>query len=137
MALLSKPRFNPPIFHLEIPEYNLLFWRYSYMKLIFSTIISFVFCRPRPDIIFLIFLILSIASYFRKKWHRLERIVNKNRNFFYPTHDQRYFEDYMVCAVQFSSVAQSCPTVCDPMNHSTPGLPVHHQLPESTQIHVF
>ena len=39
--------------------------------------------------------------------------------------------------VQFSSVAQSCPTLCDPMNHSTPGLPVHHQLPEFTQIHVL
>ena len=38
--------------------------------------------------------------------------------------------------VQFSSVAQSCPTLCDPMNHSTPVLPVHHQLPEFTQIHV-
>ena len=36
----------------------------------------------------------------------------------------------------FSSVTQSCPTLCDPMNHSTPGLPVHHQLPESTQTHV-
>ena len=36
---------------------------------------------------------------------------------------------------QFSSVTQSCPTLCDPMNHSTPGLPVHHQLPESTQTH--
>ena len=36
----------------------------------------------------------------------------------------------------FSSVAQSCPTLCDPMNHSTPGLPVHHQLPEFTQTHV-
>ena len=34
---------------------------------------------------------------------------------------------------QFSSVAQSCPTLCDPMNRSTPGLPVHHQLPEFTQ----
>ena len=39
-------------------------------------------------------------------------------------------------SVQFSSVAQSCPTLCDPMNHSTPGLPVHHQLPEFTQTHV-
>ena len=39
-------------------------------------------------------------------------------------------------SVQFSSVAQLCPTLCDPMNHSTPGLPVHHQLPEFTQIHV-
>ena len=38
--------------------------------------------------------------------------------------------------VQFSSAIQSCPTLCDPMNHSTPGLPVHHQLPESTQTHV-
>ena len=37
---------------------------------------------------------------------------------------------------QFSSVAQSCPTLCDPMDHSTPGLPVHHKLPEFTQTHV-
>ena len=41
-----------------------------------------------------------------------------------------------VPSVQFSSFAQSCPTLCDPMNHSTPGFPVHHQLPESTQTHV-
>ena len=39
-------------------------------------------------------------------------------------------------SVQFSSVTQSCPTLCDRMNRSTPGLPVHHQLPESTQTHV-
>ena len=39
-------------------------------------------------------------------------------------------------SVQFSSVTQSCPTLCDPMNHSTSGLPVHHQLPEFTQTHV-
>ena len=39
-------------------------------------------------------------------------------------------------AVQFSSVTQSCPTLCDPMNRSTPGLPVHHQLPEFTQTYV-
>ena len=38
--------------------------------------------------------------------------------------------------VQFSSVAQSCPTLCDTMNRSMPGLPVHHQLPELTQTHV-
>ena len=39
-------------------------------------------------------------------------------------------------SVQFSSVAQSCPTLCDPMNRSTPGLPVYQQLPEFTQTHV-
>ena len=38
--------------------------------------------------------------------------------------------------IQFSSVPQSCPTLCDPMNRSTPGLPIHHQLPEFTQTHV-
>ena len=41
-----------------------------------------------------------------------------------------------ISSVQFSSVTQSCPTLCDPMNRSTPGLPVHHQLPEFTQIHI-
>ena len=39
-------------------------------------------------------------------------------------------------SVQFSSVAQSCPSLPDPLNRSTPGLPVHHQLPEYTQTHV-
>ena len=39
-------------------------------------------------------------------------------------------------SVQFSSVAQSCPTLCDPMNRSTTGLPVHHQLLQFTQTHV-
>ena len=37
---------------------------------------------------------------------------------------------------QFSSVAQSCPTLCNPTDCSTPGFPVHHQLPELTQTHV-
>ena len=40
----------------------------------------------------------------------------------------------LFCSVQFSP--QSCPTLCNPMNRSTPGLPVHHQLPEFTQTHV-
>ena len=39
-------------------------------------------------------------------------------------------------SLQISSVAQSCPILCDPMNRSTPGLPVPHQLPEFTQTHV-
>ena len=48
-----------------------------------------------------------------------------------------HFKVSKLCSsVQFSSVTQSCPTLWDPMNHSTPGLPVHHHLPEFTQIHV-
>ena len=45
-------------------------------------------------------------------------------------------QDDQISSFQFSSVTQSCPTLCDPMNRSTPGLPVHHQHPEFTQIHV-
>ena len=41
-----------------------------------------------------------------------------------------------ISSVQFSPVAQSCPTLCDPMNCSAPGLPVHHQFLKPTQIHV-
>ena len=41
----------------------------------------------------------------------------------------------LTSSASVSSVAQLCPTLCDPMNHRTPGLPVHHQLPEFTQIH--
>ena len=41
-----------------------------------------------------------------------------------------------ISSVQFSPVTQSCPTLCDPMNRSTPGLPIHHQLLEFTQTHV-
>ena len=40
------------------------------------------------------------------------------------------------CDLEFSSVTQSCPTLCDPMNLTTPGLPVHHQLLELTETHV-
>ena len=46
------------------------------------------------------------------------------------------FKHILRCSVQFSWVDQSCPTLCDPMNRSTPFLPVHHQLPESTQTQV-
>ena len=42
----------------------------------------------------------------------------------------------MFTSIQFSSVTQSCPTLCDPMNHHRPGLPVHHQLLEPTQTHI-
>ena len=44
--------------------------------------------------------------------------------------------DSITHSVQFSSVAQLCPTLCDPMDCSTPGLSVHHQLPELAQTHV-
>ena len=47
-----------------------------------------------------------------------------------------YISNNDITSDQIRSVAQSRPTLCDPMNRSTPGLPVHHQLPEYTQTHV-
>ena len=47
-----------------------------------------------------------------------------------------YFKIIILLSVQFSSVAQSCLTLCDPMSRNTPGLPVHHKLLEFTQTHV-
>ena len=47
-----------------------------------------------------------------------------------------FLDIWTFSSVQFSSVTQLCPTLCDPMNRSTPGLPVHHQLLEFTQTHV-
>ena len=60
------------------------------------------------------------------KYHPYDEISICSGSFLY-TH---------ICMYTFSSVTQSCPTLCDPMNRSTSGLPVHHQLPESTQTHV-
>ena len=56
------------------------------------------------------------------------------RELFYYGHVSLFV--VVIFTIQFSSVAQLCPTLCDPMNCSTPGLPVHHKLPESTQTHV-
>ena len=55
----------------------------------------------------------------------------------YPIRKKPYHILFLyVCSVLFSSVAQSCPALCDPMNRSTPGLPVHQQLPEFTETHI-
>ena len=56
---------------------------------------------------------------------------------FLSRHSRYFLTFYLFLgSVQFSSVAQSCPTLWDPMNRSTPGHPVHHELPEFTQTHV-
>ena len=75
-----------------------------------------------------------------KDWTALE-LVNiwvKNKSDYSSLYLQRSHEKttHSIAQFSFSSVAQSCPTLCDPMNRSTPGLPVHHPLPEFTQTHV-
>ena len=63
------------------------------------------------------------------------RDLRKQKACLFPMNSSRHLQ--INSSVQFSSVAQSCPTLCDPMNHSTPGIPVHHQLLESAQTHVI
>ena len=68
--------------------------------------------------------------------------VHLRNNIMAKNYDQRHHlklsivKKYFGSFFYFSSVAQLCPTLCDPKNCSTPGLPVHHQLPEFTQTHV-
>ena len=68
----------------------------------------------------------------------LENIHQKRKKNLHVPFDSAILlqEIYLTAISSVSSVAQSCLTLCDPMNHSTPGLPVHHHLPEFTQTHV-
>ena len=71
-----------------------------------------------------------------KLWRELSLLPQREQfNKLCPQEIRKYNNFNIFVSVQFSSVAQPCPTLCDPMNHSMPGLPVHHQLPEFTQIH--
>ena len=82
---------------------------------------SYYFCNYLSNLVFNIYLSLFFMSCFALCL-----------NVFALAH----FNPEQVTSVQFSSVAQLCPTLCDLMNPSMPGLPVHHQLPEFTQTHV-
>ena len=63
--------------------------------------------------------------------HVLALVSSRGKIIYFTTVSESH-----ISSVQFSSVTQLCPTLCDPMNSSTPGLPVHHQLPEFTQTNV-
>ena len=63
------------------------------------------------------------------RWMNLEPVIQSEVS-------QKEKDKYHIISDQIRSVTQSCPTLCDPMNHSTPGLPVHHQLLEFTQTFV-
>ena len=86
-------------------------------------------------IIFLVFLSHSLLFVYKNATNFcvfIMYLLSLLNSFF----NSKFFLVAPFSSVQFSSVAQSCPTLCDPMNSSTPGLPVHHQLPEFTQTHI-
>ena len=74
---------------------------------------------------------LKDACSLEKSYEQPRQHIKKERHYFANKGPSSQFS-----SVQFSSVARSCPTLCDPMNRSRLGLPVHHRLPESTQTHV-
>ena len=85
---------------------------------------KFLFLSPAPPRLFLPFPCLSWPS---------EWVQKVNVHWLISMRPQYYNFHW---AFRFGSVAQSCPTLCDRMNRSTPGLPVHHRLPEFTQTHI-
>ena len=98
---------------------------------------------------FILFLNFTILYWFCQisKWirHSYTCVPHPEPSSLFPPHTIPLGEHVQIAGIgldqayqhnQFSSVAQSCPTLCNPMNHSMPGLPVHHQLPEFTQTHV-
>ena len=74
----------------------------------------------------------SLVGY--SPWGHKESDATERLHFTFTFTIKLNYTLYPFSSVQFSSVAQSCPTLCDPMNCSTPGLPVHHQLPSSLKL---
>ena len=69
-------------------------------------------------------------------WSTIHSISDNSEKLFWKGRGGRWDLNMGFCSVQLSSVAQSCLTLCDPVNCNTPGLPVQHQLPEFTQTHI-
>ena len=96
---------------------------------------------PHPWEVLCNYLLVAMASWKRGKLcvQTLKELLLQScwsMNWYFWNFSHCYRHPTSPPMFQFSSVAQSCPTLCNPINHSTPGLPVHHQLSEFTQTHV-
>ena len=94
-----------------------------------ETVADFIFLGSR-------IMVDGDCSHEIKRLLLLERKVSTNLDSILKSRDITLSTKVRLVSQSVSSVAQSCPTLCDPMNRSTPGLPVHHQLPEFTETHV-
>ena len=109
----------------------MLLWAIHFPCYFITTTISFSSqpqLAPLKKVSLLIknFLILICMTFSHQRWCCSSPTIKSQTSMF----------TCFLCSVQFSSVAQSCPALCDPMNRSMPCLPIHHQLLESTQNHV-
>ena len=93
-------------------------------------IISFPCCRQRIE------WSLHKGSLQEGKWNKINRITSVRYSAHWSVSMDFSLRIFMWYSAHFSSVAQSCLTLCDPMDCSIPCLPIHHQLPEFTQTHV-
>ena len=99
------------------------------------------YCPSPRELLSLWKLPVSVTSWYRLCFKIIASLKSHqlfgNLNFLYDFSVYKTYTDRCILiqfsSVQFSSVTQWCPTLCNPMNHSTSGLPVHHQLPEFTQ----
>ena len=94
-------------------------------------IVSIILPSPECQIV-----VITACSLFRLAFPLYNMPLSIFRVFSCLNHFFSVMSNISLSDVQFSSVAQSCPTLCDPMDCSTPGFPIHHQLPEFTQTHV-
>ena len=94
-----------------------------------ETVADFIFLGSR-------IMVDGDCSHEIKRHLLLGRTVMTNLDSILKSRDITLSTKVRLVSQSVSSVAQSCPTLCDPMNRSTPGLPVHHQLPEFTETHV-
>ena len=134
--VLRLPLLNFKIFpqlaywNLFMSKFNIIF-RFVIM-LLFNIVIRK--CWTKPDICILIYSTsVIIKTCFSDEQQPYHLGTCWQCEFLNPT---CWIVNSWYSSVQFRSVAQSCRTLCDPMDCSTPGLPVHHQLPEFTQTHV-
>ena len=102
---------------------------------LFSVAPAFLTCPPLSHLTGWLYILLQ--TQFLSKDTALSKLLDLSPFLWSPPWKQKYNKPLSsLPLIQFSSVAQSCPTLCDPMNLSMPDLPVHHQLPEFTQTHV-
>ena len=90
------------------------------------------FCEPIVSVSEWYSILCIYHYFFSLLLHNVHLDISRTFSF----HKWNYYEYFYKFCMQFSSVTQLCPILCNPVNCSTPGLPVHHQHPESTQTHV-
>ena len=127
LGLEWKLPFSSPVANAELSSL-LAYWVQHFNSIIFRTWNSSAGVKPHPLALFLVRLPKAhLTSHFR---------ISVSRWVTTPLWLSGSIRVFLYRSVQFSSVTQSCPTLCDSMNRSTPGLPVHHQLLEFTQTHI-